>query len=670
MTSNILGLIIGTFVLVSVNFWIFGNWFGKSGPVNVGSIEVSYITMARFINEVEGNWVPNWYLGYPKYLNYVPFMPMGIATWVKLGLGDYWQGYRFITGLAYILAPVGIFLLVWQLAKNWVGGVVAGMWYSIGPTVFHWIEQGVRSDRFSSDFLDPRRFVVLVRWGEGPHTVSLLWLALGGFFLARFLDLRKKRWFVGAVIMAALAGFTNALGLFAVLLLYGIMLFCRFAVEEKPLWVVKAGLTGGLFTGGLLAGWYNLEFAKTFFGEGGGVITSLLGLFPWGVVVLVAIVTGIYFIVRAVRNYQITAVLGFCGLFVGVVWYYYLTKVDLLPQSLRYMVEADMGVAMLLGLACGSIFNRKNIVFRYVLNGFGVLLVCILIYYASFFVRTANEVAGMSLNTMSLGEYGIHKRLENLLGAKSGDGRVWVTGNHGFYLNFFGNVQQLRGALYQASKNDWPDHLHYLFVNGIDEQLTRTWMNIVGIRYVVIPTAASREIYKERIVNKDKYSDLPLVEEFEGNQIFEVPSPVSGLARVVSGEMMDRFEGLEGVDDKENLSKYASILFESSGNRVGLTQTRPDQYALKGNLSEGEDVVVAITYDKGWRAVDAGTGKRLTVSRDPLGFIKIRPKGNGVNIDLRYSFPIDVYFGYGICGLTAILMCAMLFLGRNLFDKE
>jgi uncharacterized membrane protein len=80
-------LIVGVGVVGGINYRYMNSWFGKSGPANIGSIEVSYVTMAKMLVEYGGgSWVPNWYAGFPVNLIYTPLVPVVEA--VLLGEGQ------------------------------------------------------------------------------------------------------------------------------------------------------------------------------------------------------------------------------------------------------------------------------------------------------------------------------------------------------------------------------------------------------------------------------------------------------------------------------------------------------------------------------------------------------------------------------------------------------
>ena len=370
--ASALGVLVGAVIIGFVNFQIISTWMnGGNGPANVGSIEVSYVSMARFLGDFGfRSWAPFWYLGFPYHLFYTPFLPYLIFLLNKIISMPLWEGYRFLTGLSYILAPISLFFLGWTLSKRFIGGLLSGILYSVAPTIFYFFDKGVLGDRISAQFFDPRRFTILVRWGEGPHTLSLVFLPLAGVFFARYL--RKSR-FMDLTLASFFLGLTalsNALGMFAALLLTGSIFFARSAVvRTKDLFKVLLSLILVLVLAlGLISLWYNFSFIKNFFGEGQGTASILIALFPWGWVAIL-LGAGIFHIVfkKVIRDFGIASSLLWFLILFCVVLTYYKTGVELLPQALRYNTEADMALSLLIGVLVGVIarkLGQKHIAFE------------------------------------------------------------------------------------------------------------------------------------------------------------------------------------------------------------------------------------------------------------------------------------------------------------------
>ena len=401
-----------------INYLQIGDWFGENGPANLGSIEVSYVSMGRFLTDFGlASWTPFWYLGFPFHLFYTPLLPILSALINKLFGIPLWETYRLLTGISYILAPVSVFFLGWQLGKRVIGGLIAGMVFSVGPTIFYYLDPGVAGDKFSIDFWDPRRFTILVRWGEGPHIFSLIFVPLVGLFFSKLLEEHKQRFLVLTSLFLGLAGLTNAIGLFASILLILVMSFVKFAqaheFSTKPL---ISGLFVGLLALGLISFWYNLSFLTNFFSEGQNAGNIYLSLFPWGWVGITLGIGVIYFIFRMVIKDFATAValLWFVVFFV-VVYTYYSTGTELLPQALRYNVEVDMSLSLLAGVMIAwlvGLLGKKLRVLEIAGNAIGVLGVLGLVWYIQPFIPVASKEAGTVVDIKNTGEFEIAEWLK------------------------------------------------------------------------------------------------------------------------------------------------------------------------------------------------------------------------------------------------------------------
>ena len=179
----------GLVVLVSIvaigylNFVLIRFWFTGEFNQNLASIEISYIQMAKFWVESGGaGWQPLWYLGYPWHVFYTPMLPALEVLANRLLDLSFAGAYRVITGAGFVLVPISLYFFVWQIGKSKTGALVAALFYSFVPSIIAVLFSGVAADTISA-LPEPRRFAILVRWGEGPHTIALVFLPLFGLFL-------------------------------------------------------------------------------------------------------------------------------------------------------------------------------------------------------------------------------------------------------------------------------------------------------------------------------------------------------------------------------------------------------------------------------------------------------------------------------------------------------
>ena len=637
--------LLGILGIFYINYHVISSWFGKNGPANIGSIEVSYVSMGRFIGDYGfSSWAPFWYLGFPFHLFYtpiVPFLEFILHTSTRMPL---WTSYRLLTGVAYIVAPISLFFLGWKLGKRWIGGLVAGLFYSVGPTVFYFLNQEVASDRFSTQFLDPRRFTVLVRWGEGPHMFSLMFLPLAALFFVHFLEHRSWRgsilWFLLSAVFLGLTALSNAIGLFASVFLLCCMLFVFVAQERGKLReALRWGVWLFVLTLGMISFWYNFSFISNFFGEGKRTGTMLFSLFPWSWLAIGLVVGAVFFgIRRFLRDFfGIAVALLWFGALFFVVYYYYASRVELLPQALRYMTEVDMGVSLLIGVTIGTLVDRlarRWSRLTVITDFLGLVCIAAAIVYVQPFLPVAQKVSGSVVDIAKTREAKIASWLIQHIDQKKGE-RVFVPGNYGFYLNYFSDVWQVRGGLFQAATHPWPDHIYYQLANGSDPEIARAWFTATNVKYAVITTPGSSELYRD-IKNLERFQKFFKAYEEAGDNIYAIPQARPSLAKAVQLSVMERLVLPVKADDKQPLLAYAEWV-EQGGNDMELTVVNHDTYAIAGTVRQGEGILVQMTYDNGWRAKDSVSGAYIHKGRDPMGFLVLYPSIGRVDILLKQA---------------------------------
>lgn len=660
--GNILLAGVGIVAIYYVNFQIIGSWFSKNGPANLGSIEVSYISMARFILDFHfSSWAPFWYFGFPFHLFYTPLLPFFEAFLHAVFNMPLWESYRFITGIAYVLGPISVFFLAWQLSKKVISGIIAGIFYSVGPTIFYFFVPGVLGDKFSLDFYDPRRFTVLVRWGEGPHLFSLIFLPLVGVFYSKLLEKPKFSYLILTSLFLGLAALSNAIGLFSSILLLVCMTFVRFSqniyMQNK---IITLFFISGFIALGFISFWYNISFISNFFGEGEGASKVYLSLFPWGWIGATFIIIILHFLFsRIIKDFGIAFSLLWFGILFTVVAIYYTTKtLELLPQALRYNIEVDLSLSILIGVVFGKLFKLGSSRFKMIETvgvGVGLLVSFMLIVYIQPFIPTASKAGSFSLDLSKTAEYEITTFLKTHVDESKGE-RVFVPGNYGFYLNYFTNVWQHRGGLFQAAINKWPDHMHYQIATGKNAELTRAWLVIGNIKYAVVTTPGSRELYKE-IKYPDKFSSYKVLYDQGGDFIYEIPLKRPSLAKPVDIFSMQQLKEPEKGDDKKNIFAYSNWVENSSNNTTELIKINNDKYMIKGNVKKNEGILVQMSYHEGFRAVDSVSGRKLRIGRDPMGFLMLYPDLDGnVDISLVHGAVWKQYLGYFISIATIFLV--------------
>jgi len=689
MTSNlrilkiaeiIFGFIIFPLLIVFLNYRLIWPQFFGEFTQHLGSIEVSYISMARFIYNFWPNvsWQPFWYFGFPMHVFYTPLLPF-LEILGKIFFGwSFSHGYRLLTGLAYILVPVGLYFFSWYLAERKIGGLVAAFAYSFLPSIFAFLFDSVRMDFLATE-LEPRRYTILVRWGEGPHTFALFFMLLAAIFFLWALRSGTFKVTLLASIFIVLTALTNAIGLWAIAL-FALSLALGELVRGVRLGdVFKPTAVTVLLSVGLAFFWYNPTFLKTFFREGGRTITSFGAFGPWGplgtILALVVFFFVIKFLLKKTREIfpgLPHSLFWFTFMFLIVYIYYFSgeKRLELVPQALRLNTESDMALAILLGVLVSGIvglFFKLKFQFSQIL-AWGLYFILGAVILLPIFTRAQTlsqkmpkwvqplEATGRDLKNTS--EYKVAKWAE----ANTPQGtRIVAPGNYGFFLNYFVDVPQLRGALYQSSTHKWPDHIYYQLSNGKDADISLAWLKIGNISNLIYTTGASQEMYKDYKISYEKFdSVLARVGEENGDIYYQVPLSNPIPAKIIDLAKMSSLKEPSNAIDKEPIFAYVSWMEEKSDRNLEFKKIYNDQYIIAGNFKAGEGILVQMTYDSGWQAKENGVS--LKIEKDPLGFMVIKPQAAGKQeIVLKHSISWQVKFFWIVTLATILASIFILF---------
>ena len=672
--ERIFGIIFVPAVLLYINYITIAPWFGGNWTQHLASIEVSYITMAKWIvaNWPNVTWQPDWYFGFPFHLFYTPLLPILeviLHLILRIEVGN---AYRLITGFTYIAAPVSVFFLGWYISRYKIGGIISGFSYSILPSVFDFTSDfGVRGDKLT-DVLEPRRYTNLVRWGEGPHIFGLMFLPLAMLFFVKAVRDGKFKNFVFSAVFTTLVALSNAMVLYAMIIFYllaGISLVMEHG--SSPIEIIKRIVKLFILSLGMSAFWYNISFVTNFFGEGGGAVNNWLAMGIWGILLF----TGGIVLLFTLLNKLTFKIDGFNLIFpwflamFAIVFVYYASgesKLEYAPQALRLNLEVDMGLSLLLGIIGAFLFAKlwqmrgslkftaKSAAVFLSIAVIAPLLLMVKTNYVKMQPFTAPlESLGKRLEDTA--EYRVSKYLEKSTEANT---RVVAPGNYGFYLNYFTNVSQLRGALFQASTHSWPDHIYYQLTNGGDAQISLAWLKIGNISRLIYTTAASGEIYKDYKAPMSKFeSVLSRQYEEKGDVYFNVPLKDSGPAKIVDPGQMKSLNVPENAIDEKPIYDYLEWMEANSSKNLKFEKINNDNYKISGEVQEGEAILVQQTYSPGWRAQSANGDNHFKIKKDSLGFLIIEPKrGGDLEINLKHGISWQVWSGWLVSFVTVLFI--------------
>ncbi|MEK7165211.1 MAG: hypothetical protein AAB874_00180, partial [Patescibacteria group bacterium] len=333
------------------------------------------------------------------------------------------------------------------LFANTLAGFLSALVYGILPSIMSLMYPEVAADRFAIDFIEPRRFTILVRWGEGPHVVGLFFVCISAWFLVKFLREGSKWWLFFGAVMTALTLLTNSIAAWGLAILAFSLLFGEAAGKDGS-WrtVFGRGLVFAAVSFGFVVFWFNSLFLTTFFREGSNAGVYWRDQFPWGWLAIAAVLV-IYFLIskKILASFKGAAAgILFFGLMFFLVNTYYASgaeKLELVPQVLRLTTEVDLGLGLIIGLVVSGLAGlarKKSTLFYYVATAVFSLGLVPLFYRQLELVKElpqyTQSAEKKNIDLSKSAEYEVASELKNKV---TGDERVFVPGNYSFYLNYF-----------------------------------------------------------------------------------------------------------------------------------------------------------------------------------------------------------------------------------------
>jgi len=656
-----LGLFILPLLIFGFNLLLVWPLFKGEYTQFISSIESAFIAQGKFIieNFPYLSWNPLWYAGFPFHLFYTP-LPATFEVLLSLLPGiSLPQAYRILSALTYSLVPVSLYILVRALDRGKIAAFFSAYFLTFAPSLSYFLYANVRADasRFN---LAPWRFVILVLFGEGPHTLSMLFLLLAAAAFIKAVE-KKSLWFVFLSALAvSLTALANAFGMIALVLLLAIIALVYWVVEKKAE-VLLIAFKIGLLSFGLSAFWYNFSFFKSLFAFSGAKGERFLynagGMVPVLLLFIPLIVFVVSYLLRPVfkrRAFSIIALWTLLLLAIIIAWFNF--KVALVPQGIRYLPELDMGVAIMFGLVVGVLADKIKRKLNRISACFllGLILVIVSLYTSWFWLHSWQFLTPHP-DIKKTAEYEIAKWLET----EAGKERVYLTGNYAFWLNVFTNVPQLRGGSDQGATNPWWAHVTYQVNTGEDPGIAVAWLKAMNLSYIVVNFGHSPNYYKDYKFPRKFEGVLEKVYQNHGDAIYQVPIKNSSLVKPIDLDVLSNLKTPYNAVDKEVLFAYIDWIEKPSASAVKLTKIKSNRYEIISDLKkENEGILFQMTADPGWKTKLAG--ERLKIEKDPLGFMVLRPGLGEKKIILSHGPAWDEWLGYMITFGTLVCLIVIV----------
>ena len=618
-------------VLFALNAVIAQYLFRADFTNRMESIESSYISISRWAMDHwhDRIWFPLWFSGSPFNRVYQPGLHLSVAEWARMLHWTPEHSYHFLTGLAYAIVPVTLFWLCFRMTGRRGHAFVAGLLYSlVSATTF--LSPMVRHDM--GNWLLPRRYLILVHWGEGPHTTALAMLPLAVWILDRAVSTR--RWFFLLLAPFAIASvvLTNWPGTMGLAL--AVIAYCLATLGRHPArsWFTLAGI-------GVLAYLIAIPWASPSIialvvrnaQQSDGTPFSALRLLIAALFGLTLI--AIHFLLRRTRMNRGLEFFFYFTLITGTIslaaqWFGW----QLLPQAVRFQLEFDMAAAALAAFLLAAGFQRLPRKWRAAAIAIAVLLCAVQIRRSVRYARGFTRPIDIS----STIEYRMAKWFDANMQGK----RVFAPGNVSLWMNMFTDVPQMNGCCDQGIPTQENRIAVYAIYTGKsagarDAENSILWLKVYGASAIGVTGPRSTEYFKPYWNPRKFDSVLPLLWRDGDNAIYGVPRPSESLAHVVNEAAIVDRAPVNGLDI-EPLVPLSAALDQEKPPFASFRWLNQHEADIEAMVQPRDVIFVQETYAPGWRATENGV--RLNITADALGLMEIHPNHTGANrIHLIYD---------------------------------
>ena len=511
------------------------------------SIESAYMSIARWAVGHWGSldWFPWWYGGMPYFRVYQPGLHVSVAALAQVSGWTVQHAYHFLTATTFCLAPVTLFWLCYVASRSVFAGLTAGLFYSlISPSTL--LVKVVAAD--TDGLFTGRRFVILTRYGEGPHTTAVMMIP-AILLLLHYAMTEQKRWAVVAApfALAALV-LTNWPGTVGLALAVVPYLLSRVGASKAVNYPISIALAvcGYLLTAPWLppslvfAIQKNAQTADTTKLGGGQLLSAVLAL---------AIIGVLHWILERWKVNPWTRFFAYYALLSGAValgndWFGW----RLLPQPNRFYLEFELALAGLLGMALHFFYQRSS--------PYGKVLLAVLVVGIC-----GSQVASYrQYVNAQLPPFDITKRVEYRLAkwfeANMAGRRVFAPGNISFWMNMFTDTPQVAGCCDQSVPDQEQRIAVYVIYSGDgtgDREVENSllWLRAYGADAVGVTGPKSEEPFHP-VRNFKKFDGvLPVLWREGQDAVYDVPRRSRSLAHVLPASRLVTVPPANGIDVKE-----------------------------------------------------------------------------------------------------------------------
>jgi len=650
--------ILASVALLSLNVWICWRLFTVEYTNQFSSIEGAFIGIARYCSRHWGDfsWWPLWHCGMPYQDTYVPLLHLVVAVVATVAKVSAARAYHGVTGAAYSLGAVALYLLAVRLGASRGAAVFSALLFSLFSPA------ALLMPAFARDiggWWFARRLQVLTVYGEGPH-VSAMTLATVALAALEYALVKRTRGPSGlAAVAIALVFLTNVPGTMGLAL----AVFCWIAAQEagklKAAWSIAAGAS--LLAYAIACLGVPPSSVHTMLGNAGRMhsgFSASLKHAPYLLPLVLAAVAGAGYLLQRTR---VPLVVRFAALYFALTAGLSLTArsevFELLPQVGRLHLEMELAACLLLGAGGWALYTLVPRRLRPLLLVLGAALLVQQVRHYRWSARADIRPADPAARS----EYTTARWLDEHMPG----GRVYAMGSTSFWLNAFTDTRQVIGCCDQNESMPVLVALPYLVNTAVSPYysgLSKLYLEALGAQALVTNGPESTDEYKD-IRHPERFEQvLPILHRERGDTIYAIPQRSSSLAHVIrSGEEVPR-PGIAPLD-QALIERYVAAIEDSSRTAADFQWLRGGAARIRATLRRDELVSVQVAWFPGWKAFVGESRKEIHA--DGLGFMVIRPECQGdCEIRLEWSGRPDLPFA-ALISSGGLVVLGLLFYRRD-----
>lgn len=618
-----------------------------------GSIERGYAYMARLFadNPDYLSWNPLQYGGIPMHYVYLPLLPYLDALFLWLApAADAAYVHRAVCAVGLFLVPAAAFLLI----QDWSGHTRTAVYSAMAVTLFSPLYSIIETINHDRGFMQvPWRIQVLIKYGEGPHTVGMVLLFVAVLLVRRAATRPGFPILTAAAVALAATVLTNwVAGLalaFAVLML---MLVHVGDADFHHRRVIHAGLLGYLFAVFWLTPSFIAQMAYNWPQDAFGFqfqAAERTSMLAWIAGLGLLWFGGRKFITDRYLLWTILCVFGY-GLPV-ILFYRY--GINAFPESRRYALEFEVCLLLLIVYAVRFLITDR----RFGVRSLGWLtLLAFLLWQTPIVTRFLGHryQKWQPVAKEETTEHRVASALSNL----HPTGRVFASGGTRFRLNSWYPIPQVGGVFETGLKTRLPLIIGYQvrsdlgLAPGREAEESIMMLRAFAVEYIVVHGPNSEEFYRD-YKNPRKFEGvLEKVWEEKDDAIYRV-TPVRYAHLVKTAE-------IPTITIQYGYQKpwypYVNALLDPARPALDFRWDNARHATITGALPQGMHVAFAIPWDPNFRAYQNGVP--VPVRANSTGLMVTEPLPAASNsLELRFE-PSWEERGCAILSLGAALFCA------------